>query len=120
MQKDSEEQDTLSSSIAPPGSTRGAVLQVPSLQTSESSWYSFDSSATQYVGSGHEMVSTSSKPNCVGAPSRLHVPAPVVWAGAPEKAREPRTSAIPHANPSRDRHERHTLLRLPPFHATIT
>src|ERR1700722_5937556 len=32
MQKDSEEQDTLLSCSAPPGSTRGAVLQVPALQ----------------------------------------------------------------------------------------
>src|SRR5271168_3181095 len=52
MQRDSEEQDTLLSCSAPPGSTRGAVVQVPALQVSESSSYWFDSSATQYVGSG--------------------------------------------------------------------
>jgi hypothetical protein len=36
VQRDSEEHDTLLSTSAPPGSTRGTVLQVPALKMSES------------------------------------------------------------------------------------
>jgi hypothetical protein len=63
IQNDSEKQDTLLSSGAPPGSTRGAVLQEPLLKMSASSSDWLDVSATQYVGSAHEMVSTSPNPS---------------------------------------------------------
>ena len=106
IQNVSEKQDTLLSWRAPPGSTRGALLQEPLLKISASSSYWLDDSATQYVGSAHEMASTSPNPSWPGAPSRLHVPAPVAaWAGDSSKERGPRTRAIAHANPKRTRHE---------------
>ena len=70
-------QDTLFSCRAPPGSARGAVCQVPELQMSELLSYWFESKATQYVVSGHEMV-LSPVPSVKAEPlSTVHVPAPV-------------------------------------------